>query len=279
MVPRASLQPNISHAKIAEPPPVLPVQPVISPVQSAISPARPETTPVLVDVGCSAAETGPASTQLLPARSDASSLPIVEYRNQIWVTGAGLIAPVYSADSMVATPARPTPTVKLAERSVKTVDPKQPTAGCVKLPDLTSISDRVRLPASEQGAMSCVETATYNGRKVIIKTPSSPDASRYDIKQFRAEIDALQSLKSHALSDYVVELIAYCESPLALVLEWCEGGTLSSYVTEHSNLSWAARAKLLINIGSGALALHKREWQIDEPSTFVRSLWFVVPAY
>ncbi len=123
---------------------------------------------------------------------------------------------------------------------------------CETLADLHLITDRVRLPASEQGNMSCVETAIYNGRKVIIKTLKS--AEPYDIKQFRAEIDALKSVKSHDLSGFVVELIAYCESPLALILEWCEGGSLYSHhkqpksvmeettETPHACMHWTACA-------------------------------------
>ncbi len=136
----------------------------------------------------------------------------------------------------------------------------------MKLADLSLIVNRVRLPASEQGNMSCVETAIFSDRKVIIKTLLRPDES-YDIKQFRAEIDALKSVKSHAFSSLVVELIAYCESPLAPVLEWCEGGTLYSHVSNNPKLSWTTRLELLIDITGGLLALHKREWETDEPST------------
>ncbi len=135
----------------------------------------------------------------------------------------------------------------------------------VKLSDLSLITNRVRLPASEQGNMSCVETAIYNGQKVIIKTLKS-DAPQYDIKQFRAEIDALKSVKSPELSEFVVELIAYCESPLALILEWCEGGTVYSYVTNNPNLPWEERLDLLMGITKGLLALHKREWETKTPS-------------
>ncbi len=146
---------------------------------------------------------------------------------------------------------------------------------CVKLSDLSLVTNRVRLPASEQGNMSCVETATYNGRKVIIKTLKSDGP--YDIKQFRAEIDALSSVQSHRFSFYLVELIAYCESPLALILECCENGSLYSYITNHPNLPWKKRMEFLMRIASGLLALHKFEWERNEASTSKQSssgVWF-----
>ncbi len=151
------------------------------------------------------------------------------------------------------------------------------TAECVKLNDLQSLTNRIKLPQSEQGGMSVVETATYSGRKVVLKTLRS-DAPPYDIKQFRAEIDALQSVRSDEEADSVVELIAYCESPLALVLEWCEGGNLLSFITNNPNLSWTIKLELLIDLGFGLTALHKRHWESQKSSKF-ESFVVVLPPY
>ncbi len=135
----------------------------------------------------------------------------------------------------------------------------------MKLNDLQSLTDRVKLPQSEQGGMSVVETATYNGRKIVLKTLRL-DAPPHDIKQFRAEIDALQSVRSHTEAQRVVELIAYCESPLALVLEWCEGGNLYSHVTNNPNLPWKQKLNLLDDALFGLSALHRFQWEKGAPS-------------
>ncbi len=135
----------------------------------------------------------------------------------------------------------------------------------MQLDDLRSVTNRVPLASAEQGAMSCVETAMFKGRKVVIKTLLRPDEP-YDIKQFRAEIDALKALKLHALSKFVVELIAYCESPLAVILEHCEGGTLFTYRKHHPNQSWKDRMMQLGDVVTGLLALHKREWEEQDKS-------------
>ncbi len=139
----------------------------------------------------------------------------------------------------------------------------------MKLNDLSSITDRVRLPATEHGGtgISCVETATFQGRKVIIKTLKS-DAP-YDIKQFRAEIDALKSIISHKNSEFVVKVMGYCEAPLALIWEWCDGKSLDSFAGKLPDLPWRRRSYLLADISTGLLAYHKRDWETSEPGTYV----------
>ncbi len=149
------------------------------------------------------------------------------------------------------------------ELRVFCTDPAIRAKTVVKLKDLSQVTNRGRIPnhSASVGGLSNIETATYCDRKVMIKTLKSDSGYECDIKQFRTDIVALKALKSYEYGKFVVELIAYCERPLALVMENCEGGTLFSYRVDRPKLTWRQRMECLNDVTCGLLAIHKRPWE------------------
>jgi len=101
-----------------------------------------------------------------------------------------------------------------------------------------------------------VYLAEFKNRMVAIKQLSKEDISEKDIEEFLAEAEIMRKLPVHR---NVVLFIGITLPPdsLSIITEFCEDGSLSTYLAKNPRLSMSLKIQFIRDIAKGMLHLHR----------------------
>jgi len=106
-----------------------------------------------------------------------------------------------------------------------------------------------------EGMFGTVYLAEFKNRMVAIKQLSKEDISEKDIEEFLAEAEIMRKLPVHP---NVVLFLGITLPPdsLSIITDFCEGGSLSTYLDKNPKLSMSLKIQFIRDIAKGMLHLH-----------------------
>ncbi|KAL6061719.1 Center divider [Balamuthia mandrillaris] len=113
-----------------------------------------------------------------------------------------------------------------------------------------------------QGNHTIVYKGEYKGKEVAVKEflfGKVEEGDRFcpeelrTVKEFRSEALIMSGFKKHP---NVAQLLGISKQPLALVVEYINGGSLFHFLRENPNLEWALRLDIALDIARGMDYLH-----------------------
>jgi len=116
-----------------------------------------------------------------------------------------------------------------------------------------SFEDLVLEKEIGRGAFGVVYKGRWRSNYVAVKKMGDKALSRSDFENFMKEIDVMKNLKP---CNHVVQLLAVCENPFCLVLEYCEKGNLYAYLRKEE-IPRETQRKIIMGIAKGMLHLHQ----------------------
>eukprot|EP01117_Protostelium_nocturnum_P010070 TRINITY_DN3593_c0_g1_i4.p1 TRINITY_DN3593_c0_g1~~TRINITY_DN3593_c0_g1_i4.p1 ORF type:complete len:384 (+),score=90.75 TRINITY_DN3593_c0_g1_i4:3338-4489(+) len=107
------------------------------------------------------------------------------------------------------------------------------------------------------GGYGVVSKANWRGMEVAVKQIKSENVNEQELRDFLHEVALIQGLGSHP--NVVLFMgITFPPQPLSMVLEFCEGGSLHSYV-RNNQVSMEQQMTFVRGIAKGMLHLHKEK--------------------
>lgn len=111
------------------------------------------------------------------------------------------------------------------------------------------------------GGFANLYKSTYNGRTVAVKKFHNQGEDFDLLAESYRELQHETLIMSKLKHPNLVELLGICVTPLCMVMEFLELGSLENYLRgkKKVNLSWPLRVRLILNIARGAAKLHEND--------------------
>jgi len=106
-----------------------------------------------------------------------------------------------------------------------------------------------------EGSFGSVFLAKFNNTKVAVKLLLKKNVTEEDIKAFLAEAEIMRKLPVHP-NVVLFRGITLPSDPLSIVTDFCEGGSLETYLEHNRNLSIDLKIQFIKDIAKGMLHLH-----------------------
>jgi len=107
-----------------------------------------------------------------------------------------------------------------------------------------------------KGSFGIVYKANWRQSPVAVKKIAKEKLTEKEISDFTSEALTLMKLRPHI---NVIHLYGVCNQPLAIVSEFCDGGSLYSKLNKKGEISMEIKLNWLRGISAGMLHLHKEK--------------------